>query len=56
MCGAVTESIMFILVLFLVAGGGIIVIDALVVRRIRRIHAEQVSGTPHSSEDRSIGE
>lgn len=45
------ESILAILILFAVAGGGVIVIDALIIRQIRRMAA------PHGrdSEDRSIG-
>lgn len=37
MCPVVSESILAVLVLFALAGGGIIVIDWLVIRRIRRL-------------------
>ena len=51
MVSAVTESIVAILVLFLIAGGGIIVVDALIIRKIRQLRppAAPESRSPEDS-------
>ena len=59
---AVNESILAILVLFVLGGGGIIVIDALIIQKIRRLgppsaHAQadlESRPTTPSSEDPRI--
>ncbi|MBA2557117.1 MAG: hypothetical protein H0V12_07230 [Chloroflexi bacterium] len=50
------DSLLVLVALAVVAGGGTILVDSLVVRTIRRIHAQQQSAKAASPEDGSTAE